>query len=90
MDKETYTFNRYFIAERNPVTIRVIQRQTIGVPAGRFRTVAVQPVFQSRGMFGRGGQAIIWFADDSTRIPIRIRASLPVGTLELTLRSRGP
>lgn len=87
-DRQTYVFNRYFMADRNPVTIRVIQRQTISVPAGRFRTVAVQPIFRSRGMFSQGGQAVIWFTDDSARIPVRIRASLPVGTLELSLRSR--
>ena len=89
-NKQTYRFNRYFMADRNPVTIRVIQRHTISVPAGRFRSVAIQPIFKSRGMFGEGGSAVIWFADDSTRIPLRIRASLPVGTLELSLRSRAP
>jgi len=84
----TYSFARYFIADRNPVTIRVIQRQEIGVPAGRFRTVAVRPIFQSRGLFGQGGQAIIWFSDDEARIPVRMRSALPVGTIEMSLRER--
>ena len=89
-DKQTYQFNRYFMAERNPVTIRVLQRQNISVAGRRYRAVVVQPTFKSRGMFGEGGSALIWFADDSTRIPLRIRASLPIGTLEISLRSREP
>jgi hypothetical protein len=84
----TFVLDRYFQRENNPVTIHVIQRQNISVPAGRFRSVAVRPVFRSKGLFGQGGQAIIWFSDDDARIPVRIRTSLIVGTLDMSLRSR--
>jgi len=89
-DGRTYSFARYFIADRNPVTVRVLERQEIGVPAGRFRTVAVRPVFQSRGLFGQGGQAVIWFSDDDRRIPVRMRSALPVGTIEMSLKEHHP
>ena len=85
---QTYTLPRYFIADRNPVTMRVLGRQRIGVPAGRFDAVAVRPIFKSRGMFSEGGEATIWFSDDSLRLPLRIRSSLLVGTLDISLRSR--
>jgi hypothetical protein len=84
----TYTFARYFVADRNPVTIRVLQRQEINTPAGRFRTIAVRPVFQSRGLLGQGGHAILWLSDDEARIPVRMRSALPVGTIEMSLRER--
>ena len=84
----TYTLPRYYVADHNPVTIIVLGRQSIGVPAGRFDAVAVRPIFKSGGMFGEGGQAMIWFSDDSLRVPIRIRASMAVGTLDISLRSR--
>jgi len=85
---QTYSFARYFHEDRNPVTIQVLQRQDVGVPAGRFRTIAVRPIFKSKGMFGQGGQAVIWFSDDEARIPVRIRTGLPIGTLDMSLRSR--
>jgi hypothetical protein len=85
---ETYSFPRYFIADRNPVTIRVLRRQNIGVPAGHFPAVAVRPIFKSGGMFSQGGEAIIWFSDDSLRLPLRIQTSMVVGTLIISLRSR--
>jgi len=31
---------------------------------------------------------VIWFSDDEARIPVRFRSSLPIGTLEMSLRSR--
>jgi hypothetical protein len=85
---ETYTIPRYFIRDRNPVQLRVLARQTISVPAGRFRTIVVRPLFRSRGLFGQGGQALIWLTDDAQRIPVRIRGTMRVGTLELSLRAR--
>lgn len=85
---QTYSFDRYFQQDRNPVTLQVLQRQNVKVPAGRFSTIAVRPVFKSKGMFGQGGQAVIWFSDDAARIPVRFRSSLPIGTLDMSLRSR--
>jgi hypothetical protein len=84
---QTLTMDRYFIRDRNPVTLQILQRQTISVPAGRFSTMAVRPVFKTRGMFAEGGGAIIWFSDDEARLPVRIRSSLKVGTLDISLRS---
>jgi hypothetical protein len=85
---QTYDFHRYFQRDRNPVSIRVLQRQETSVPAGRFRTIVVRPVFQSRGLFAQGGEAYIWFTDDEQRIPVKIRSRLPVGTLEMQMVSR--
>jgi len=85
---QTYSFPRYFRVERNPVTIIALQRQNIGVPAGRFSTIAVRPIFKSKGLFAQGGEAVIWFSDDADHIPVRIRTRLPIGTLEMSLRSR--
>ncbi len=83
----TYTVPRYFVAEKNPVTIRVLGRQSIGVPAGDFDAVVVRPVFRSGGMFSDRGQAAIWFSDDAARVPLRIRASTGIGTLDISLTS---
>ncbi len=85
---DSYELPRYFMQARNPVTITVLGRQDVSVPAGHFNAVAVRPVFQSGGMFSQGGEAIVWFADDSTRIPIRIRSRMAIGTLDISLRSR--
>ena len=85
---QVYSYARYFVAPNNPVTLRVLGREdNTGVPAGRFPTFVVRPTFRSGGMFGERGQAAIWFTDDDRRIPIRIRAAMAVGTLDLSLTS---
>ena len=84
----SYDFHRYFLADRNPVTIRVLGRDSVSVPAGRFAAIAVRPIFKARGLFGQSGQATVWFSDDDARIPVRIRSRMSIGTLDLSLRSR--
>ena len=83
----TYEFRRYFKPDRNPVTLRVLRRDTVDTPEGRFATIAVRPTFRSRGLFSEGGQATIWLSDDDWRIPVAIRSRLSVGNLSLNLRS---
>ena len=53
----TYSLQRYFKADGNPVVIRVVRRETITVPAGRFRTIVLQPEIKTDGLFGEGGRA---------------------------------
>jgi len=84
----TYSYNRYFKLDRNPVTLTVLSAGPIDTPAGRFAAIAVRPVFKSRGLFAEGGQAIVYLADDSTRIPLMIKSHLSVGSLTMSLRSR--
>lgn len=87
----SYSLQRYFKADGNPVVIRVLRRETITVPAGRFRTIVVQPVIKTDGLFGEGGRAEVFLSDDEHRIPVLIRSRVPVvGSLTMLLRTYRP
>ena len=85
---QTYSYDRYFKPDRNPVTLTVLSDDSVNTPAGRFAAIAVRPVFKSRGLFAEGGRAVVYLAADSTRIPLVIRSQLSVGSLSMSLRSR--
>lgn len=87
---QTYTFNRYFRPDRNPVTIRVLRRERVRVPAGEFDAIVIQPIIKSRGVFSENGQAEIWLSDDENRIMLQMRSRLSFGSLNLYLRSHRP
>jgi hypothetical protein len=88
---ESYTLNRYFKEEGNPVVIQVLRRERITVPAGTFNTIVVRPIIRTRGLFGEGGQAEVFFSDDERRIPVQIRSRVPVvGSLSLHLQEYRP
>ncbi|HXY18544.1 MAG TPA: DUF3108 domain-containing protein [Gemmatimonadales bacterium] len=85
---QTYSYDRYFKPDRNPVTLTVLSADSVDTPAGRFAAIAVRPVFKSRGLFAEGGQAVVYLSADSTRIPLVIKSHLSLGSLSLALRSR--
>ena len=85
---ETYTFDRYFRPDRNPVTVRVLRRETVTVPAGTFSALVIQPTVKTRsGIFGEDGHAQVWLSDDEHRVVLQLKSKLRIGSLNLYLRS---
>lgn len=90
---DTYSLNRYFREDSNPVVIRVLRRETIRVPAGTFRTIVVRPIIKTKGLFSEGGEAEVFLSDDARKVPVQIRSRVPVIgslTMHLTEYQAGP
>ena len=88
---DTYTIARYFRADANPVVLRVVRRETVTVPAGTFQTVVVRPTIKTSGLFGEGGQAELFFSDDSLHRLVQLRSRVRlIGSLSLHMRSYTP
>lgn len=85
---EEYSFQRYYRESGNPVVLRVLRRDTVEVPAGRFATIVVQPIIKSSGLFGEGGEAELYFTDDERRLLVLMKSNIPyIGQLSLHLRT---
>jgi hypothetical protein len=87
---QTYDFPRYFRPDRNPVRVRVLRKEDVKVPAGRFPAIVIQPIIKSKGIFSENGRAEIWLSDDDRRIMLQLKSSLSFGTLNLYLKSYTP
>lgn len=88
---ETYTFDRYFKPEGNPVILRVLRRETVEVPAGTFNTIVVRPVIRTGGLFREGGEAEVYFTDDERRILVQMTSKVSIlGHIKLQLSSYTP
>ena len=83
---QTASFPRYFIPERNPVTVSVVRRERVSVPAGTFDTIVLKPVIRSGGVFSENGRAEIWLSDDEPRRMVQLVTHVTFGTLSLRLR----
>jgi len=82
---KTYEFQRYFKPDRNPVTIRVLRRERVKVPAGTFEAVVIQPVIKTKGVFSEDGHAELWISDDERRMILQMKSRLSFGSLDLYL-----
>ena len=89
---QTYTYDRYFVRKSNPVVIKVVRKESKEVPAGTFDCIVVQPIITNAGgLFGKGGNAELYFTDDANRRLVYMRSELPlVGSLTLHLKAARP
>jgi hypothetical protein len=80
-------FTVYADGKTYAVDVAIARRETITVPAGRFRTVVIEPKMQAGGLFrDEDSQLTIWFSDDERRLPVRIRSEVKIGTITASLR----
>jgi len=86
----TYTFDRYWEAKGNPVVIKVLRRDTLRIEDVEYPTIAVQPIIQTKGIFGEGGEAEVHFSDDARRLIVFIRASMSIATMKMSLIGYSP
>lgn len=85
---QTYTYDRYFKDDGNPVVLKVLRRETKEVDAGTFETIVVQPIIKTSGLFSEGGKAELYFTDDEHRRLVYLRSEIPVvGSISLHLKS---
>src|SRR5207249_4602220 len=83
---KTYTVDRYYHADKNPIVVTVLRRERISVPAGDFDAIVLKPVIQSNGLFSAKGDAEVWLASDSSHSLLRLKSKLALGTLYLELK----
>lgn len=83
---KTYSFDRYFRTERNPITIKVLKRESLELPDGtKVPCLVLNPVIGDVGLFGTRAEARLWLTDDARRIPVQIRSRYSFGTVTLKL-----
>lgn len=85
---KTYTFNRYFKPDRNPVRVTVVRRERIRVPAGDFDAILLQPKIKAKGIFAENANAEVWLQDDGSRVMLQMKTHMKYGTVTFQLRSR--
>ncbi|MDE3152014.1 MAG: DUF3108 domain-containing protein [Gemmatimonadota bacterium] len=82
-----YEWNRYFMADRNPVIVDVVRKEEIEVPAGKFTCYVLRPTIKTTGIFAEGGHAEVWISADDRRLIVQMKSGLSFGSLNLYLKS---
>ncbi len=83
-----YSFDRHYDSRRMPTSVRVVKRETLQTPAGKFSTVELE-------MRSNGGQSSrndvllrLWISDDRCRLLVRVESAIPLlGNGIMTLES---
>ena len=84
---KTYTYDRYFRKDKNPVTIQVLKREKMDLPDGsKVNCLVLHPTIDTKGLFSKRSETRIWLTDDTRRLPVQIRTKFPFGTITLRLK----
>lgn len=70
-----------------PFKLRFLGKQVIKTKFGKINTLVFRPYVQSGRVFKAEESVTVWITDDRNKIPIRMRASLAVGSLRAELES---
>jgi len=65
--------------------VKVLRREEIETQLGKFKTVVIQPILKSEGIFARSGDMYIWLTDDERRIPVLMKSKVKIGSIAATL-----
>ena len=72
------------------MTIKVLRKEKVRVPAGEFDAIVVQPIIKAKGIFSENGHAEVWLSDDKNRIMLQMKSGLSFGSINLYLKSYRP
>lgn len=65
-------------------------REKVEVEAGTWNCFVVEPVIEGEGLFKHEGKLTLYITDDANRIPILIKTKVPVGSIDVELKSYQP
>jgi hypothetical protein len=65
--------------------VKVLRREELVTPLGRFKTIVIHPLLKSEGIFARTADMFIWLTDDDRRIPVQMKSKVVVGSITATL-----
>jgi hypothetical protein len=68
-----------------PLEIRVLRRERVEVPAGRFDCIVVEPVMRSAGLFRHKGSLTVWLTDDELHVPVQMKSEVVIGSVSAVL-----
>ena len=68
-----------------PLEIKVLRKERVRVPAGRFDCIVVEPFMRGAGLFSQKGRLTVWLTDDAERIPVLMKSKVVVGSISAVL-----
>lgn len=68
-----------------PAVVTVLRRETVRTAAGEFRTVVVNPLLKTGGIFEKTGDMLIWMSDDDRHMPVKMVSKVRIGSITVEL-----
>lgn len=84
---ESISVDMFFDNETTKFKLKFLGKEYINTKFGKVSTMIFRPFVQSGRVFKEQESLTVWISDDENKIPVRIQASLAVGSLKADLES---
>jgi len=84
------TFDYHASRKSLPLEVKVLGRQRVKTPAGKFDCVVIEPVLNAGGIFKNKGRLVIWMTDDNRRMPVLMKSKVLIGSISVVLQEAKP
>jgi len=84
-ENDSIDINMFFDGKMNPFKLVILGRESIKTDFGRINTIKIRPLVQKGRVFHDEENVTLWITDDLNKIPVKIKASLLVGSAKATL-----
>ena len=86
-----FTLRNQADPDDNPITVRVLKKERLKVPAGTFETWAVElGLTTDSGVFKKGSDNRIWVTADERHLPIKLSSKMGLGSFQAELVRYSP
>ncbi len=80
------TFDYHASRKSAPMEVRVLGRERVKTPAGRFDCVVIEPLLKAGGIFKNKGRLVIGLTDDARRMPVLMKSKVAIGSVKVVLQ----
>ncbi len=72
--------------EKYPMVVKVLSKETVKTPAGKFKCIVVEPQFRGEGIFVAKGKSLkVWLTDDKYKMPVKMKTEVFIGSVSAEL-----
>ena len=82
---KTFTFDVFMDNEIFKLKIKYVKTEVIKIRKGKFKCHKFVPVMQTGRYFENEEDVQFWITADKNKIPVLVKAKIPVGTVKLHL-----
>lgn len=83
---ETITMEVFSDGKKYSLEVNVLKKEKVTVPAGTFRTLVVEPLLKTPGIFQQTGKIKVWLTDDRLRLPVLMKSRVLIGSISAQLK----
>ena len=84
---EDFDINMFFDNENYHFKLKFLGKETLSTKFGKTKCVKFRPVVQAGRVFKEQESVTLWVSDDKNRIPLKVKADLAIGSLEIDLEN---